>query len=108
MCRTRSQIPFWNARLEDDLQRHTTTPKAADFEESHDALEIDAQEEDDENITGVMLDIFLDLLQEECNDSDRSGGQISFPQTLDLMPIKNRDIITVVFHHWPNWELIMT
>jgi hypothetical protein len=37
---------FRNARLEDDLQRHTTTPKAADFEESHDALEIDTQEED--------------------------------------------------------------
>jgi hypothetical protein len=94
---------FRNARLEDDLQRHTTSPKAADFEESHDSLEVEAEEEDDENITGVMLDNLLDLLQEECNDSERAGGEITFPEKLDLMPIKKKDIITVDFHPWPNW-----
>ena len=92
---------FRSARLEDELQRETDPLKATDFdaEEYADIVGLHENEEQDdlcENLTGHMLDRFINLLNSDIDPiqtestNAAAGVTTSLPRQLDLKAIKDK------------------
>jgi hypothetical protein len=82
---------FRNTRLEDDLQRVTTSVHSSDYEEAYDALEEDGDDEETGLLHGTMLDDFLDLLNDSSNDTEETAD-VAFTtmDSLNLSSIKDK------------------